>query len=223
MRGRSAGRESRANGAKTLLRTPPGRQPQGPWARGACRAAAGCHDAPMNAAGSFAAESARYLRDVHLPRLERAVAALPAGDLWWSPHAECLSVGTILRHLEGNLRPWILSGLAGAPDARDRAAEFAGPERPDAESLLLRLRSTVLAAAAHLERMDAEALARPLAIQGFATTGLGAAYHVVEHFAWHTGQAVWIAKARAGAGHGIAFFDDAAINAARNAAPSDRA
>lgn len=168
-------------------------------------------------AAAFAAESARYLREVHLPRLVRAVAALPPGDLWWSPHPECLSVGTILRHLEGNLRQWILSGLAGAPDARDRAAEFASAERPEAPELLARLRATVEAAAEHIAGLDAAALARPLTIQGFATTGLGAAYHVVEHFAWHTGQAVWIAKARAGAGHGLAFYDDAALARARNA------
>lgn len=165
----------------------------------------------MDAASAFAAESARYLREVYLPRLERAVATQPPGDLWWSPHPECLSVGTILRHLEGNLRQWILSGLAGAPDARDRAAEFGSPARPDAQDLLLRLCTTVLAAAAHVERMDAEALSTPRTIQGFATTGLGAVLHVVEHFSWHTGQAVWIAKARAGAGHGLAFFDDTAL------------
>jgi uncharacterized damage-inducible protein DinB len=175
-------------------------------------------DAPMDPApAAFAAESARYLRAVYLPRLERALAILPPGDLWWSPHPECLSVGTILRHLEGNLRQWILSGLAGAADRRDRASEFASPERPDAAQLLQQLRATLDAAAAHIERMDAAALACPQTIQGFATTGLGAVYHVVEHVSWHTGQAVWIAKARAGAGHGLAFFDEAAVNAARNA------
>jgi uncharacterized damage-inducible protein DinB len=171
----------------------------------------------MDAARAFATEAARTLRDVQLPRLERAAETLPTADLWWSPHRECLSVGTILRHLEGNVRQWILSGLAGEPDARDRTSEFASPQRPDGAALLLRLRGTVLAAAAHVERMDAEALAMPRSIQGFSTTGLAAVLHVVEHFSWHTGQAVWIAKARAGAGHGLAFHDDAALARARNA------
>lgn len=173
-------------------------------------------------ARAFAAESARYLREVYLPRLERALATLPEGDLWWSPHPECLSVGTILRHLEGNVRQWILSGLAGAADERDRAAEFASSEHPVAASLLARLRRTLEAAARHVESMDAAALARPHTIQGFATTGQDAIYHVVEHVSWHTGQAVWIAKARAGAGHGLAFYDDAKVNAARNGPRGDR-
>ena len=61
------------------------------------------------------------------------------------------------------------------------------------------------------------ALARTHGIQGFEVTGLAAVLHVVEHFSWHTGQAVWIAKARAGAEHGLAFYDDARVNKARNA------
>jgi uncharacterized damage-inducible protein DinB len=61
--------------------------------------------------------------------------------------------------------------------------------------------------------------ARPVTIQGFETTVLAAVLHVVEHFSWHTGQVVWIAKARSGAGHGLAFYDDAALARARNAPP----
>lgn len=164
----------------------------------------------------FARESARYLREVYLPRMERALAALPAGDLWWRPHEKCLSVGNILLHLEGNVRQWILSGLGGQPDRRERAAELAAEGGREAPALFAQLRATVLAAADLVARFDAEKLAAVFRIQGGETTGEAAIYHVVEHFAWHTGQAVWIAKARAGPGHGVAFHDDARANAARN-------
>jgi hypothetical protein len=30
----------------------------------------------------------------------------------------------------------------------------------------------------------------------------------VEHFSWHTGQAVWIAKSRAGAEHKLSFYGE---------------
>jgi uncharacterized damage-inducible protein DinB len=165
---------------------------------------------------SLAAEAAAFLRDVHLPRMRTAVETLPAGDLWWRPHEGALSVGTILRHLEGNVRQWILSGLAGAPDRRERSAEFRGPAEGGAAELLARLEATVREAAAAIEGLGEEALLALHAIQGSRVTGLHAVLHVVEHFSWHTGQAVWIAKARAGARHGIAFFDDARIDAARN-------
>ncbi len=166
--------------------------------------------------GVFVRECAHYLKEVYVPRLEAAVDALPQGDLWWAPHGSTLSVGVILRHLEGNVRQWILSGLAGAPDHRERASEFADPDDRDGHGLLAKLRETVGEAARAIEAIDDADLETPRNIQGMETTILGAVLHVVEHSSWPTGQAVWIAKARAGNDHGIAFYDDAVINAARN-------
>lgn len=159
----------------------------------------------------FRSESARYLRDVYTPRLATAYRTLPAGDLWWRPHEECISFGNILLHLEGNVRQWILCGLGGARDLRDRDSEFRAEGGPDGAALLSTLTHTVVAAAKSIEALDHQALQRRLMIQGFEVTAQEAIYHVVEHFSWHTGQAVWIAKARAGAGHGICFYDDAAL------------
>jgi uncharacterized damage-inducible protein DinB len=157
------------------------------------------HDAGDACATGFLRESARFLVDVHLPRLQRAAARLPEDDLWWRPHAEALSVGTILLHLEGNVRQWILSGLGDVPDQRDRDAEFAAVDGPRAEELLARLEETVRAAAEVLGGLDADRLAGRGTFQGREQDVLYAVYHVVEHFAYHTGQATWIAKARAGA------------------------
>jgi hypothetical protein len=161
-------------------------------------------------------ELTRYLRDTYVPRLERALAVLPEGDLWWRPHPGAISAGTVLLHLEGNVRQWICAGIGGAPDARDRAAEFAAAGGPGKAALLARLAATVDEACRVIERMDAASLSGTHCIQGSEVTGLAAVLHVVEHFSWHTGQAVWIAKARAGAAHGLAFYDDARVNAARN-------
>ena len=161
-------------------------------------------------------EQARCLRDVYVPRLEQALLALPPGDLWWRPHPGVISFGTVLLHLAGNVRQWITSGIGGAPDGRDRAAEFAATDGPEGGVLLARLTATVEEAAAVIEGLDGAALERTYRIQGSPVTGLYAVSHVVEHFAWHTGQAVWIAKARAGAGHGVAFYDEARVNAAKN-------
>jgi len=168
-------------------------------------------------ANRFVQESARYLRDVYCPRLARALETLPNDDLWWRPHAGVISFGTILLHLEGNVRQWILSGVGGAADARDRAAEFAAQDGPSGPELLQRLKATVEAAATVIESLDEAALAREHQIQGYDVSAADAIYHVVEHFSWHVGQAAWIAKARAGVDHGLAYFDDQQINAARNA------
>jgi uncharacterized damage-inducible protein DinB len=179
-------------------------------------------------------QCAELLRDTYLPRLRRALAELPAGDLWWRPHERSTSAGNLLLHLEGNIRQWIVSGLGGAPDARERDAEFAprhdapgpaGSAVPAAEPLLAALEQTVHAACAILARLDAAALLGPVTIQGFRTNRLGAVLHVTEHMSWHTGQLAWIAKLRAGAHHGLAYYDDAALASRRGRsgapAPSD--
>jgi uncharacterized damage-inducible protein DinB len=185
-------------------------------------------------AGAVTAQCIELLRDTYLPRLARALDELPPRDLWWRPHARATSAGNLLLHLRGNIRQWIVSGLGGAPDRRERDAEFAarGPEpdakvhakdsaQDDARALLAALSATVDEACAVIARLDADALLAPVTIQGFDTNGLGALLHVTEHMSWHAGQVAWLAKLRAGEGHALAYYDDTAL-AARHAASRPR-
>jgi uncharacterized damage-inducible protein DinB len=169
----------------------------------------------------FGAECARYLRETYLLRIERAARTLPAADLWWRPHEDCTSVGNLLLHLEGNVRQWILSGLGGARDRRERASEFAARDGRDAEAngvdaLLARLRATVEEAGELIAGLPPAGWTSRVSIQGFETTVLGAVLHVVEHFSWHTGQVTWIAQSRAVECPPLGFYDDEALNRARN-------
>lgn len=171
-------------------------------------------------ASAFVSAAVQQLRDAYLPRLRRALAVLDPADLWWRPHAGSTSVGNLLLHLEGNVRQWILSGLGGLPDARERAAEFAAREGAQDAALLAALERTVARACEVVGTLDEAALLEPRVIQGFEVRGLDAVFHVVEHFGWHVGQITWIAKARGGEGHGIAFYDDVALDRARNPPPN---
>jgi hypothetical protein len=164
----------------------------------------------------FTAETVDRWLGLYLPRLKAAVQELPEADLWWRPHDRTNSVGVLLRHLEGNVRQWILSGLGGLPDHRLRSREFQDPPGASRDVLVARLEQAVRDACEVVASLDARALLAPRAIQGTTTDGLAAVYHVLEHFGWHLGQIVWIAKLRAGTGHHIAFHDDAALNRARN-------
>src|SRR5262249_48823441 len=121
------------------------------------------------------------------------------------------SVGNLLLHLQGNIRQWICCGLGGAPDRRDRDAEFAAESGADAAKLLAALRATVEEACRVIARLDAEALAGRVSIQGFELTRLAAVVHVTEPMSWHAGQVAWIAKARAGARHELHFYDDGGL------------
>ncbi|MEM7168343.1 MAG: DinB family protein [Planctomycetota bacterium] len=160
--------------------------------------------------------SVHYLRDTYVPRIRRASEILPADRLWWRPHEGVPSVGNLLLHLSGNVRQWILSGLGQQPDVRQRIREFMTQEEGGVEPLLADLTGVVDEAADIVAGLSKAEWEQSHVIQGFAVTPLEAVYHVVEHFSWHTGQIVWIAKSCAGAQHGLAFYDEAEINRRRN-------
>jgi hypothetical protein len=122
-------------------------------------------------------------------------------------------VGNILCHLDGNLKQWMLAGVGGQSNKRDRAAEFAATEG-HVETLLQELGRTTRASAEVIEALTDIRLMEPITIQGFSTTVLSAVLQVTEHFSWHVGQATWIAKCCGGLHHGLSFYDEAKLNAA---------
>lgn len=149
-------------------------------------------------ARGFLDESRRRLRDEYLPKIAHVVTLLDADDLWWRPNRNSNSIGNLLLHLDGNLRQWIVHGVGGAPDVRDRDAEFAARRGVTGRALVQRLRRTVLEADEVLAGLSAGDLQARRRIQGYDVTVLQAVYHVVEHFSGHTGQILYAAKLRSG-------------------------
>lgn len=185
---------------------------------GAPRAAGGAAagSAHEELAAVLALQCCTLLRETYLPRLQKALAGLPAADVWWRPHADTTSIGNLLLHLEGNVRQWIVSGLGGAPDHRDRESEFAALQGAEAAALLAALSATVGRACEVIERLPPARWTQRVTIQDFDVTVLAAVLHIVEHFSWHTGQITWIAKLRKGDGHGVSYYEDQSLNAAHN-------
>src|SRR5579862_1299439 len=70
------------------------------------------------------AQCEHVLKEVHLPRILLCLKELSRQQIWWRPHEASNSVGNLVLHLEGNVRQWIISGLGGAPDKRQRDQEF---------------------------------------------------------------------------------------------------
>ena len=139
-------------------------------------------------AQTFIDQSRRFLLADYLPKIERCVAELADEDLWWRPNEASNSVGNLLLHLAGNVRQWIIHGVGGVPNVRQRQQEFDTREGVSAGVLLARLRETLEEADRVLDSLDPEALLAPRQIQGIDVTILGAVYHVVEHFSTHVGQ-----------------------------------
>jgi uncharacterized damage-inducible protein DinB len=136
--------------------------------------------------------------DRYLPRITGCLAQLSDDEIWWRPNSASNSVGNIVLHLSGNIRQWIISGLGGVPDVRERDREFSEQGPIPRAKLKARLSGTVREACRVLEGLPAEALARKYWIQGYHATGLQVVCNVFEHFSHHAGQIIFITKLKRG-------------------------
>jgi uncharacterized damage-inducible protein DinB len=141
----------------------------------------------------FTDYSTRKLRQ-NVERIEKCLARLTEDQVWSRGHESDNSVGNLLLHLAGNVRQWIISGVAATPDTRDRDSEFNARSGPQTNELLARLRSTVEEGCAVIEALTPERLQELVHVQKYDVTVLEAVYHVVEHFAQHTGQIIFATK-----------------------------
>ncbi len=151
-------------------------------------------DELASAVGRHAAEE---LADA-LAKIKHCIGQLDESAIWSRPGAGLNSIGNLLLHLEGNLTQWIASGLGGAEDLRNRAAEFAERGPIPADALLRRLDVAVAQASAALACLSADELAKTRRIQGFDVTGLAAIFHSVPHFRGHAQEIVHLTRALLG-------------------------
>jgi uncharacterized damage-inducible protein DinB len=152
----------------------------------------------MDITAAFLAQSREYLTTHYLPKILAAVDGLSDAELWWRPNEASNSMGNLMLHLAGNIRQWIVSGVGGAADRRDRASEFSRRDSLPKAELIALLRDAVMEADAVIGRVNPDSLLERHTIQGRDMTVLEAIYHVVEHFSTHVGQIVYVAKLRGG-------------------------
>ena len=129
-----------------------------------------------------------------MSRIETCVEMLTPEQLWLRNAANSNAVGNLLLHLNGNVRQWILHGIGGHADHRQRDAEFHAQGGLGAQELLARLRGTVEQAVTLFRALPPERLLEHIRPQGYEATVLTAIYHVVEHFAGHTFQIMLLTK-----------------------------
>src|SRR6516164_123230 len=93
-------------------------------------------------AAAVGSEAANELTSA-LARIKHCLGQLTDEQVWWRSRPALNSIGNLILHLCGNLRQWVVAGLGGAADSRDRPAEFA--ERgPLPKEELLRMLEAVL-------------------------------------------------------------------------------
>jgi uncharacterized damage-inducible protein DinB len=147
---------------------------------------------------AFLMESQRSIAVYHMPRLIKCLKLLSEKDIWWRPNPASNSVGNIVLHLSGNVRQWIISGLGGEQDTRDRDREFAERGPVSRRALIALIRGTVAEASSVMGRLSEDSLLRIHDIQGYRVSGIYAVTHVVDHFAYHTGQIIFVTKWKLG-------------------------
>ena len=147
------------------------------------------------------------MNNEYLPKIRLAIEPLSEDAIWWRANEGSNSIGNLMLHLAGNVRQWIVSGVGGATDVRQRSTEFRARGGKEKAALLAHLTAAVGDVDAVLARLSPDELLRERTIQGRSVTVFEAVYHVVEHFSTHTGQIILIAKVHAG--DKVKFYDDA--------------
>src|SRR5436309_1717788 len=112
----------------------------------------------------FITRSRHHLSEDFLPKIERCLELLTDEQLWWRANPQSNSIGNLILHLSGNVRQWIVSGLGGAADSRDRDAAFGHREVISREVMSTKQKQTLGDADAAVARFDGQQLParRPL-------------------------------------------------------------
>jgi len=160
----------------------------------------------------FLRSSARKL-DQLLSRIRDCLAKLSTDEIWARGHENENAIGNLVLHLNGNVRQWIISGVGGAPDTRARDAEFAARGGIELADLRERLESTVREAIVAIGKVTPDRMTERLTIQKYEVTVMEAIFHVVEHFAQHTGQIIFVTKMLTGEDLGFYKHLKAAVHA----------
>lgn len=147
----------------------------------------------QTATENFLSFSALKLRQL-AGRIEACLAMLDEDQFWLRSGAHANSVGNLVLHLAGNVRQWIVHGVGGAPDARQRDAEFAAEGGISKSEAWKALERTVDEALIVIESLPPQRLTQRVLPQNYDVTVLEAIYHAVEHFAQHTGQIIFVTK-----------------------------
>ncbi len=175
---------------------------------------------PLSTAQAFLRHARFRLSEDYAVKISGALPELTDQQIWWRPNEASNSIGNLILHLCGNVRQWMIAGVGGSADKRDRDREFAERRQLGKDELLALMRTTLTEVDAVLAGLESKTVAdadgplqRRIVPQGFAQTVLDSVFHVVEHFSYHTGQIVFIAKLLAG--ERIRFYDDRQLDVRR--------
>ena len=131
-------------------------------------------------------------------RIEHCLEQIDHQEIWWRPNDNINSIGNLILHINGNLRQWILHGLGGEDDVRDRPTEFEGHVEMTKQNLNTLLTNLKTQLENTLNNFDNKKLLQKVRIQGFDVSLLNATYGTMTHLEGHTGQIIYITRMQKG-------------------------
>lgn len=149
-------------------------------------------------ARALACETQRVLEQ-GLGKIEHCLAQLSEEQVWWRPAPDLNSIGNLLLHLRGNVRQWIVCGVGGEPDDRQRAREFRERGPIPARELLEKLKETVAQAGEAMAACRSTDWLQTRRIQGFEVTTLEGVLNSVSHFQGHVQEIILLTRWQCGA------------------------
>lgn len=148
-------------------------------------------------AEDFLVHASRRMHDCR-DTIAKCCDQLTDAQMWHRGGDHENSVANLLLHLEGNVRQWILHGVAGHSDVRERDAEFSLTRTTDAATARSRLTATLNEATAVVASLPPARLMEITDPQPTGTwrkcTILVAIFRVVAHLDHHTGQIILLTK-----------------------------
>ena len=127
-------------------------------------------------------------------RIFKCLTMLDDSSIWFSPNGNIPSIGNLILHLSGNCRQWILSGLGGQADNRNRDEEFKVHKNIRKSDLIFLMENVKTNMRHVLKDIKEGQMDRIYNIQGYRLTGFSVLMHVMEHFSYHTGQITTLTK-----------------------------
>lgn len=152
--------------------------------------------------------------DESYSRIYKCLGMISDDQLWQSPNKNVPAIGCLILHLCGNARQWILSGLGGEEDNRNRDGEFEVHSNIRKSDLVFLLENMKIQIQRSFKELPAIELERTRNIQGFNVSGFSAIVHVLEHFSYHTGQITTLTKIFSGSDTG--YYTDLNLNVHNN-------
>jgi uncharacterized damage-inducible protein DinB len=146
---------------------------------------------------NFLSYAARRIR-MSQAEIARCVDRLSEDQMWHRAGDYENSVANLLLHLAGNIRQWVLHGIDGQPDVRERDAEFTLVPSMRAADARRRFDSTVDEAVGVIAGLEPGRLVDVIDPQPTGghrhLTILEAIFKVVGHLEMHTGQIILLTK-----------------------------